>query len=99
MHRLALAFVSAAAFVVLCSAQQNRGYYRFPSIHGDSMVFTSEGDLWEVGVEGGVARRLTTHLGEETNAADSTGGYPFARKQALSLLGTRSRTTPSGHLR
>lgn len=78
MHRLALALVSIAAFVSLCSAQQNRGYYRFPSIHGDTIVFTSEGDLWEVGVEGGVARRLTTHLGEETNAAFSPDGKTIA---------------------
>ncbi len=78
MHRLALAFVSTAAFVSVCSAQQNRGYYRFPAIHGDTIVFTSEGDLWEVGVEGGVARRLTTHLGEETNAAFSPDGKTIA---------------------
>ena len=78
MHRLALLSISIAAFVSVCSAQQNRGYYRFPAIHGDTIVFTSEGDLWEVGVEGGVARRLTTHLGEETNAAFSPDGKTIA---------------------
>ena len=78
MHRLTLVLVSIAAFVLVCSAQQNRGYYRFPAIHADAIVFTSEGDLWEVGVEGGVARRLTTHLGEETNAAFSPDGKTIA---------------------
>ncbi|MGO8998109.1 MAG: hypothetical protein ACLQVI_32725, partial [Polyangiaceae bacterium] len=23
------------------------GYYRYPTIHGDTIIFTSEGDLWE----------------------------------------------------
>ena len=73
-----LAFLLSAASAVVCSAQQNRGYYRFPAIHGDTIVFTSEGDLWEVGVEGGIARRLTTHLGEETNAAFSPDGKTIA---------------------
>ncbi len=50
----------------------------FPAIHGDTIVFTSEGDLWEVGAAGGVARRLTTHLGEETNAAFSPDGKTIA---------------------
>ena len=75
MHRLAFALLAVA---LLCSAQTNRGYYRFPAIHGDTIVFTSEGDLWEVPTEGGVARRLTTHLGEETNAAISPDGKTIA---------------------
>lgn len=62
----------------MACAQQNRGYYRFPAIHGSTVVFTSEGDLWEVGVEGGLARRLTTHPGEETRAAFSPDGTTLA---------------------
>ncbi|MFO1514983.1 MAG: hypothetical protein U1F83_19105 [Verrucomicrobiota bacterium] len=56
------------------SAESLRGYYRFPTIHGDTIVFTAEGDLWRVGVKGGVAQRLTTHLGSETSAAISPDG-------------------------
>ncbi len=75
MRRFAFALL---AIPLVCSAQTNRGYYRFPAIHGDTIVFTSEGDLWEVPTDGGVARRLTTHPGEETNAAISPDGKTIA---------------------
>src|ERR1051325_4369931 len=58
--------------------QTNRGYYRFPAIHGDSVVFTAEGDLWQIGIAGGTARRLTSHPGEETHAAFSPDGKTIA---------------------
>ena len=43
---------------VTVSFAANPGYYRFPAIHGNTIIFTAEGDLWTVGVDGGVARRL-----------------------------------------
>ncbi len=55
-----------------------RGYYRFPSIHGDTLVFTAEGDLWVVGAQGGRAQRLTSNPGLETNAAISRDGRTVA---------------------
>ncbi len=54
------------------------GYYRFPAIHDDTIVFTAEGDLWKVSAEGGVARRLTTHAGQESHAAISPDGAEVA---------------------
>lgn len=54
------------------------GYYRFPSVRGNTVVFTAEGDLWRVPIEGGLAQRLTTHLGEETRAAISPDGRSVA---------------------
>src|SRR5215831_1707968 len=56
----------------------HRGYYTFPAIRGENIVFTSEGDLWEVGVNGGVARRLTTNPGTESNAVLSADGKTVA---------------------
>src|SRR5690349_19591012 len=55
-----------------------RGYFRFPAIHGDSIVFTAQGDLFEVGIGGGLAHSLTTHPGQETNAAISPSGTRIA---------------------
>jgi tricorn protease len=54
------------------------GYYRYPDIHDDFIVFTSEGDLYSVGVDGGTARRLTTHPGVEYRAAISPDGGVIA---------------------
>src|SRR5581483_10389690 len=41
----------------------NLGYFRLPSIAGDTIVFLTEDDLWTVPRGGGVARRLTANLG------------------------------------
>jgi tricorn protease len=38
---------------------------RFPDIHNDKVVFVYAGDLWLVSSQGGIARRLTTHIGLE----------------------------------
>jgi tricorn protease len=42
------------------------GYVRTPTIAGDRIVFVCEDDLWLVGDDGGIARRLTTTEGECT---------------------------------
>lgn len=60
------------------SAQTPRGYYRFPALHGDTIVFTAEGDLWKVSASGGVAQRLTSHPGTEQYACFSPDGSTLA---------------------
>jgi tricorn protease len=53
-------------------------YFREPALHGDTLVFTAEGDLWTVAAGGGEARRLTTHAAEESQAAISPDGRSVA---------------------
>ncbi|MBI1842550.1 MAG: PD40 domain-containing protein [Verrucomicrobia bacterium] len=75
----ALALLAAAARIAnAADPEAPRGYYRYPALHGDTIVFTSEGDLWRVGVAGGVAQRLTTHAGTESHAAISPDGLTLA---------------------
>lgn len=54
------------------------GYYRQPALHGDTIVFVSEGDLWMVSVKGGTATRVTTHAGDESLPAISPDGKTLA---------------------
>jgi tricorn protease len=54
------------------------GYYRDPAIHGDTIIFTAEGDLWTVSAKGGAARRLTSNPGRERGAAISPDGRTVA---------------------
>lgn len=60
------------------AAQEGHGYYRYPAVYGNTIVFTSEGDLWQVSVEGGPARRLTSHPAGESHARFSPDGKTIA---------------------
>jgi tricorn protease len=60
------------------SAESPMGYYRQPALHDDTLVFVAEGDLWKVPVAGGVARRLTSHAGDESMPAISADGTTLA---------------------
>lgn len=52
----------------------NQGYYRQPTLRGDTVVFIAEGDLWKVPASGGAATRLTTHPGDEYTPQISPDG-------------------------
>jgi tricorn protease len=49
-------------------------YVRWPSIHGDTIVFTSQDDLWLVAAAGGVPRRLTAGSGAASHPFLSPDG-------------------------
>jgi len=73
MRKLILPPLLIAA-ALSAKADDVEGYYRQPTLHADRVVFVAEGDLWEVGVQGGTARRLTTHLETESNPSFSPDG-------------------------
>jgi tricorn protease len=51
---------------------------RFPTLHGQSVVFASGGNLWRVGLQGGVAQRLTTDAGMDLMPRFSPDGKEIA---------------------
>ncbi|GJQ28206.1 MAG: tricorn protease [Phycisphaerae bacterium] len=55
-------------------AQPPRGYYRQPALHGHTILFIAEGDVWKVADTGGVATRLTSHPGDEGTPRFSPDG-------------------------
>lgn len=75
-------------FILLClaigvslgstAAEGRKGYYRFPAIHGKTIAFVAEGDIWTVAVDGGVAHRLTSHPGDESHPRISPDGRLIA---------------------
>mgnify|MGYP006197026221 FL=1 len=85
--RLIIALVCSCSFLacetvgqnLMSTGQQVRpGYFRMPAIHGDTVVFVAEGDLWRVSATGGQAQRLTTHHGEELHPVISPDGKKIA---------------------
>ena len=69
MKRLVLFCTLVFSFLLLSSLVNAEtspiGFFRYPTIGGGKIVFTSEGDLWSVLASGGVASRLTIHDGAE----------------------------------
>ncbi len=69
-------FIATLALLAtsLPALAQTQGLCRFPSAHGDRVVFSCEGDLWEASLSGGEARRLTSAPGKEAYAQFSPDG-------------------------
>ena len=75
MFRSALRRFGAAGLIFGCIASASadtavpepadgmRTLMRFPTLHGDSIVFEAHGNLWNVARDGGTARRLTADDG------------------------------------
>ncbi len=74
MKKFLTALCLLALVAALGLAAEEGRFFRYPSIQGDKIVFTYEGDLWLVGAQGGTASRLTTFPGVETFAKFSPDG-------------------------
>lgn len=55
-----------------------QGYYRYPTLFDDQIVFCCENDLWQVPTTGGIARRLTSGQGTATFCQLSPDGQHLA---------------------
>ena len=54
------------------------GYFRFPAIHKENLVFVSEDDLWIVDINNPIARRLTANFGPINSPSISPDGKKIA---------------------
>ncbi|HRI01277.1 MAG TPA: PDZ domain-containing protein [Saprospiraceae bacterium] len=75
MHKFVLLFT---IFLSNLALAQETKLLRFPTQSGDKIVFSYAGDLYSAGVNGGVARRLTNHVGMELFARFSPDGKTIA---------------------
>jgi len=73
-----LALVIALCACAALAQPAPRHLMRYAAVHGDSVAFTYEGDLWIASARGGEARRLTSDPGEERYAAFSPDGKLLA---------------------
>ncbi len=75
---------AAALFLLIltasmpCLAQTETRLLRFPTVHGDQIVFSYAGDLYTVTSGGGVARKMTSHPGYEMFPRFSPDGKAIA---------------------
>jgi len=73
-----LVFSIILFFAANQSFSQQKGYYRTPAIHGNTVIFTAEGDLWKYDLSSGFTARLTTAKGLEIYPCISPDGKQVA---------------------
>jgi tricorn protease len=75
-------FLFAFFFAVLAHSNLSAGdearLMRFPAVYGEQLVFSYAGDLYTVDIEGGMARKLTSHNGYEMFPRFSPDGSKIA---------------------
>ncbi|MBN1514901.1 MAG: PD40 domain-containing protein [Phycisphaerae bacterium] len=78
VNRTGMGLVAILAFGTLAGATEIQHLMRYADVHGDAIVFTYEGDLWLASTNGGEARRITRHPGNEYGAKFSPDGTQLA---------------------
>ncbi len=76
--RLLMIFAFLFFFISLSAHDDEARLLRFPTAHGDQVVFVYAGDLYTVERQGGVARRLTAHAGFKMFPRFSNDGSKIA---------------------
>ncbi len=71
-------FFTLILFPVFPIAQDEARLMRFPTVHGEQVVFAYAGDLYSVPVQGGMARKLTSDPGYEMFPHFSPDGKTIA---------------------
>ena len=77
MNRILISLF-ACIFITQVSAQQEARLLRFPTLHGDQLIFSYAGDLYTVKSTGGSARKLTNDPGYEMFSRFSPDGRKVA---------------------
>jgi len=75
MKKFLVLFLS---FIFIGSFANETKLMRFPTMHGNQVVFTYAGDLYTVAKSGGIARKITNDLGFEMFAKFSPDGKTIA---------------------
>ncbi len=65
MRRLLALLLITFPLIAIAQQMPEGRLMRFPDIYKDKIAFSYGGDLWLVSSQGGVARRITSHPGEE----------------------------------
>ena len=78
MQKRLLLLLLSVHILLFTHAQDEARVMRFPAIHGNQIVFTFAGDLYSVHSDGGIARKLTSHIGYEMFPKFSPDGKHIA---------------------
>ncbi len=77
MKRILTVLAALLPLLAFADSQEAR-LLRFPAVGGDNIVFSYAGDLYRVGINGGTAVKLTSHVGYEVFPRISPDGKTVA---------------------
>jgi len=78
MKRILTVLAALLPLLAFAADRQEARLLRFPAVGGDNIVFSYAGDLYRVGIDGGTAQKLTSHVGYEVFPRISPDGKTVA---------------------